>query len=80
MGTEIILGLIVAVIVFLVIYFNRGTKGLDVNNDGKVDVEDAKAAVENTVEGVTKKVRRSAKPKAPTATRTTTRGRKPKKG
>jgi tetrahydromethanopterin S-methyltransferase subunit C len=35
----------------LVWYFNRKS-GLDVNQDGKVDVTDAKAAVANTVAGV----------------------------
>ena len=34
------------------IYYNRSSKGLDVNNDGKVDAADAKAAVQNVVEGV----------------------------
>lgn len=33
-------------------YFNRDVKTLDVNADGKVDVADAKVAVENVVEGV----------------------------
>lgn len=33
-------------------YFNRDVKGLDVNADGKVDVADAKVAVEKAVEGV----------------------------
>ena len=32
-------------------YFNRD-KGLDVNNDGKIDVKDLEVAVENTVEAV----------------------------
>lgn len=35
----------------LVWYFNRNS-GLDVNQDGKVNVTDAKAAVTNTVAGV----------------------------
>ena len=33
------------------IYFNRSSKGLDVNNDGKVDAADVKAAVQNVVCG-----------------------------
>lgn len=49
---EIIIGLVVVVLGTL-IYFNRKSKGLDVNNDGKVDLADAKAAVDNTVAGVT---------------------------
>lgn len=46
--------LIVAVIVAvaLLLYFNRGAKSLDVNNDGKVDGADVKAAVDNVVTGV----------------------------
>jgi hypothetical protein len=77
---EILFGLIIAVIVVSLIYFNRDNKGLDVNNDGKVDAEDAKAAVENTVQGVKKQVRRAAKPKSPATVKTSkTRGRKPKK-
>lgn len=50
---ELILGLIAIVVVGSLIYFNRSSKGFDVNNDGKVDVADAKAAVANTVAGVT---------------------------
>lgn len=68
MSVELLFGLIVAVIVIAVIYFNRSGSGLDVNQDGKVDVEDAKKAVENTVEGVKKTVR---KPRATKATATT---------
>jgi hypothetical protein len=49
---EIIIALVAVVVVGALIYFNRSSKGLDVNNDGKVDLADAKAAVENTVEGV----------------------------
>jgi hypothetical protein len=33
-------------------YYNRNTKSFDVNQDGKVDVQDAKAAVQIAVEGV----------------------------
>lgn len=49
---EIILGLILIVLVGVVIYYNRSAKKLDLNNDGKVNVEDVKIAVENTVSGV----------------------------
>jgi hypothetical protein len=49
---ELALGLIAIIVIGLIIWFNRGTKGFDVNKDGKVDVADAKAAVTNTVEGV----------------------------
>ncbi len=49
---EILLAIAVVVIVGALIYFNRSSKSLDVNNDGKVDAADAKAAVQNVVEGV----------------------------
>lgn len=49
---EIILALVVIVVVGALIYFNRSAKSLDINNDGKVDLADAKAAVDNTVTGV----------------------------
>jgi 1,2-phenylacetyl-CoA epoxidase PaaB subunit len=49
---EILLAIAVVVVVGALIYFNRSSKGLDVNNDGKVDAADAKAAVQNAVEGV----------------------------
>ncbi len=49
---EILLAIVVAVVVGALIYFNRSSKGLDVNNDGKIDAADAKAAVQNAVEGV----------------------------
>jgi hypothetical protein len=48
---EIILPLIILVGAGAIWYFNRSNK-LDVNNDGKVDLADAKAAVDNTVAGV----------------------------
>ena len=50
---EIIIALVAVVVVGALIYFNRSSKGLDVNNDGKVDLADAKAAVDNAVTGVT---------------------------
>jgi hypothetical protein len=50
---EILLALAAIVVIGALIYFNRSAKGLDVNNDGKVDLADAKAAVENAVAGVT---------------------------
>lgn len=33
-------------------YFNRDTKDFDTNNDGQVNFDDAKKAVDNTVAGV----------------------------
>lgn len=49
---EIVLIVMVAVVLGAFIYYNRSSKGFDVNNDGKVDAADAKAAVQNVVEGV----------------------------
>lgn len=49
---EIVLLAIAVVVVGAFIYYNRSAKGLDVNNDGKVDSTDVKAAVQNVVEGV----------------------------
>jgi hypothetical protein len=50
---EILLAIAVAVVIGALIYFNRSSKGADINNDGKVDLADAKAAVDNAVAGVT---------------------------
>ena len=50
---EIIIALVVIVVVGALVYFNRSAKSLDINNDGKVDLADAKAAVDNAVSGVT---------------------------
>ena len=49
---EIVLLAIAAVVIGTFIYYNRSSKNFDVNNDGKVDAADAKAAVQNVVEGV----------------------------
>jgi hypothetical protein len=49
---EILLVIAVGVVIVALVYFNRSSKNFDVNADGKVDVADAKAAVQNTVEGV----------------------------
>ena len=49
---EILIAIAAVVVIGALVYFNRGSKGLDVNNDGKVDAADAKAAVKNAVEGV----------------------------
>jgi hypothetical protein len=50
---EILLAIAAIVVVGALIYFNRSSKNLDINNDGKVDLADVKAAVDNTVAGVT---------------------------
>jgi hypothetical protein len=49
---EILLVVVVAVVIGSLIYFNRSSKNFDVNNDGKVDANDIKAAVQNAVVGV----------------------------
>ena len=49
---EIVLIAIAVVVIGAFIYYNRSSKGLDVNNDGKVDTADVKAAVQNVVCGV----------------------------
>jgi hypothetical protein len=50
---EIIIALVAIVVVGALAYFNRSAKSLDINNDGKVDLADAKAAVDNATTGVT---------------------------
>ena len=49
---EIIIALVAIVVIGAIWYSNRST-GADVNQDGKIDLADAKAAVEKTVEAVT---------------------------
>ena len=49
---EIIIALVTIVVVVALVYFNRSAKSPDINNDGKVDLADAKAAVDNTVTGL----------------------------
>ena len=49
---EIIIALVVIVFVGALVYFNRSAQSLDINNDGKVDLTDAKVAVDNAVNGV----------------------------
>lgn len=50
---EILLIAVVAVVVGALIYFNRSSKSFDINNDGKIDTNDIKTAVDNAVQGVT---------------------------
>jgi hypothetical protein len=49
---EILLAIAVVVVIGALIYFNRSSKSMDVNADGKIDAADAKAAVQNVVKGV----------------------------
>ena len=49
---EIIIALVAVIVVGALVYFNRSAKSLDINNDGKVDLADAKTAVDNTVTGL----------------------------
>ena len=49
---EIIIALVTIVVVVALVYFNRSAKSPDINDDGKVDLADAKAAVDNTVTGL----------------------------
>lgn len=51
---ELLLAIAIAVVVGALIYFNREAKNLDINEDGKVNIEDAKEAVKKTVRGVRK--------------------------
>jgi hypothetical protein len=46
---EIVLALIAVVAVGAIIYANREARSLDINKDGKVDLDDAKAAITNTL-------------------------------
>jgi len=52
---EIIIIAVVAVVLGGLIYINRNKKKLDKNNDGKVDVQEVKAAVKEEVKEVAKK-------------------------
>ena len=79
MSVELFFGLIIVVMIAAILFFNRTTKGLDVNQDGKVDVEDAKVAVQNTVEGVKKEVAKATtrSRKGPGQTSAKTQAKKP---
>lgn len=65
---ELIVALIAVIAVGTLIYFNRSSRNLDINQDGKVDAADAVAAVENAAEGVKTTVKKAAV-KAKTAVR-----------
>ncbi len=57
---ELVLVLVVAVIVGALIYFNRSARSLDINQDGRVDADDAVAAVTTAAEGVKSTVKKTA--------------------
>lgn len=61
MSIELLIVLAVVAAGLAVWYFNRDAKSLDLNSDGKVDVADAKVAVENTVAGVEVVAEKAAK-------------------
>ncbi len=79
-----IIVVIAVIVIGLIWYFNKDAKSLDVNNDGKVNAADVKAAVANVEAGVKRsavRVKTQAKKtatKAKTAVRktTTTRAKK----
>lgn len=64
---EIIIAIVV-VTGIAIWYFNRD-KGLDVNNDGKVDVKDLEVAVENTFVAVKEEVKEAKAAVKKTATK-----------
>ena len=66
---ELILGITVVVAVAALIYFNRSSRSLDINQDGKVDSSDAIQAVQNTTEGVKQTVKKAAVRAKSTATK-----------
>ena len=57
METIVFAGVIIALAGVAIWYYNRGGQGLDVNNDGKVDLDDAKQAVANTAQGIVEDTR-----------------------
>jgi preprotein translocase subunit SecF len=52
METIIFALVIIALAGVAIWYYNRNNPGADINGDGKVDFDDAKAAIQNTVDGV----------------------------
>ena len=57
METVILTVVVVGLVGLAVWYYNRDSKNLDVNNDGRVDVQDAAQALRTTVQGITQDVR-----------------------
>jgi NADH:ubiquinone oxidoreductase subunit K len=48
---------VVGLAVVAVWYYNRDSKSLDVNNDGRVDAQDAMQALKTTAQGISQDVR-----------------------
>lgn len=57
METIIFVLVIIALAGGAIWFYNRTNSGADINGDGKVDIKDAKAALQNTVDGVIKDTR-----------------------
>jgi len=58
MDTLVVLGILVLfAVVAVVIYYNKDAKTLDIDADGDVDTDDAKAALKNAEEGLKEDVR-----------------------
>lgn len=57
---ELVVLLVVVVAVGALIYYNRSARSLDVNQDGRVDLDDAKVAVTAAVEGVKTDAKKAA--------------------
>ena len=84
MSVELVFGLIFVVLIVAILFFNRSSKSLDINQDGKVDLDDAKKAVENAAVGVEETVKKAAVKAKTTIGKSSAktpakRGRKPKK-
>ena len=57
---DILIVLILIVATGALIYFNRSSRSLDINQDGKVDAADAVQAVVNAAEGAKQTVKKAA--------------------
>jgi hypothetical protein len=57
---DILIALVLIVAVAALIYFNRSSRSLDINQDDKIDAADAAKAVQNATEGVTQTVKKAA--------------------
>jgi hypothetical protein len=57
METIIFAGVIVALAVAVIWYYNRDSRGADVNQDGRIDLDDAKQALVTTKQGLTQDIK-----------------------